>query len=69
MLFTTGTQDDRVSPAHARKMVAMMQQQGHKNVWLYEESEAGHGIALENSQAAFYYAMLEEFMWQMLTKR
>lgn len=69
VLFTTGTQDDRVSPAHARKMVAMMQQQGHTNVWLYEESEAGHGIALENSQAAFYYAMLEEFMWQMLTKR
>lgn len=68
-LFTTGTQDDRVSPAHARKMVARMQQQGHGNVWLYEETEAGHGNAPENSQRAFYQAMLEEFLWQMLTDR
>ena len=69
VLFTTGTQDDRVSPAHARKMVALMQQQGHKNVWLYEETEAGHGSAPENSQVAFYHAMTEEFLWQMLTER
>lgn len=66
-LFTTGSRDDRVSPAHARKMVARMQQQGHDNVWLYEETEAGHGSAPENSQTAFYYAMTEEFLWQMLT--
>lgn len=69
VLFTTGTQDDRVSPAHARKMVALMQQQGHNNVWLYEENEAGHGTAPENSQVAFYYAMLEEFIWKMLTNK
>ncbi|HID3974754.1 TPA: prolyl oligopeptidase family serine peptidase [Enterobacter cloacae] len=69
VLFTTGTQDDRVSPAHARKMVALMQQQGHNNVWLYEETEAGHGSAPENSQVAFYHAMIEEFLWQMLTER
>ncbi|MER2044430.1 MAG: prolyl oligopeptidase family serine peptidase [Pantoea agglomerans] len=67
VLFTTGTQDDRVSPAHARKMVARMQQQGHRNVWLYEETDAGHGSAPENSQIAFYQAMTEEFLWQMLT--
>ncbi len=69
VLFTTGTQDDRVSPAHARKMVARMQQQGHNNVWLYEETEAGHGSAPENSQVAFYHAMTEEFLWQMLTNQ
>lgn len=68
-LFTTGTQDDRVSPAHARKMVAHMQQQGHDNVWLYEETEAGHGSSPENSQRAFQRAMKEEFLWQMLTER
>lgn len=66
VLFTTGTQDDRVSPAHARKMVARMKQQGHNNVWLYEETDAGHGSAPENSQVAFYRAMTEEFLWQML---
>lgn len=68
-LFTTGTQDDRVSPAHARKMVARMQQQGHDNVWLYEETEAGHGSSPENSQRAFQRAMKEEFLWQMLTEQ
>lgn len=68
VLFTTGTQDDRVSPAHARKMVARMQQQGHNNVWLYEETDAGHGNAPENSQTAFCNALIEEFLWQMLTK-
>ncbi|HBT4769506.1 TPA: S9 family peptidase [Klebsiella pneumoniae] len=69
VLFTTGTQDDRVSPAHARKMVARMQQQGHKNVWLYEETDAGHGSSPENSQIAFSHAMTEEFLWQMLTNQ
>jgi len=69
VLFTTGTQDDRVSPAHARKMVALMQQQGHNSVWLYEEADAGHSSAPENSQVAFYHALTDEFLWQMLTDR
>ncbi|EBF4234086.1 S9 family peptidase [Salmonella enterica] len=69
VLFTTGSQDDRVSPAHARKMVAKMQHQGHERVWLYEEFDAGHGSAPENSQVAFYYALTEEFLWQMLTRQ
>ena len=65
-LFTTGTRDDRVSPAHARKMVARMQQQGHQQVWLYEETEAGHGNAPEKGQIAFKMALVEEFLWQTL---
>jgi prolyl oligopeptidase len=65
-LFTTGTRDDRVSPAHARKMVARMQQQGHQQVWLYEETEAGHGNAPEKGQIAFKSALVEEFLWQQL---
>lgn len=67
VLFTTGTRDDRVSPAHARKMVARMQQQGHDNVWLYEDTHAGHGNAPENRQIAFYHALTESFLWHMLT--
>jgi prolyl oligopeptidase len=66
VLFITGTKDDRVSPAHARKMVARMLQQGHNNVWLYENTDTGHGRAPENCQVAFYHAMTEEFLWQML---
>lgn len=69
VLFTTGTHDDRVSPAHARKMVARMKQQGYSNIWLYEETNAGHDGALDNSQTAFYQAMTEEFLWQMLTEQ
>lgn len=69
VLFTTGTQDDRVSPAHARKMVARMQQQGHNNVWLYEETDAGHGNGPENNHIASSHAMVEEFLWQMLTNQ
>ena len=30
ILFTTSTRDDRVHPAHARKMFALMQSQGHE---------------------------------------
>ncbi|EAC0470086.1 S9 family peptidase [Salmonella enterica subsp. enterica serovar Newport] len=69
VLFTTGTRDDRVSPAHARKMVARMHQLGYNNVWLYEEQSAGHSNIPDNSQVAFYDALIEEFLWQMLTKR
>ncbi|SQC92387.1 Prolyl endopeptidase [Cedecea neteri] len=60
-LFTTGTQDDRVSPAHARRMVRVCSSKGHENVWLYEETDAGHGSAPENSQIASHQAMIEEF--------
>lgn len=69
VLFITGTQDDRVSPAHARKMVARMQMQGHNSVWLYEEPDAGHGGALENSQVAFSHTLTDEFLWKMLTNQ
>ncbi|MBC7621070.1 MAG: S9 family peptidase [Candidatus Saccharibacteria bacterium] len=41
--FTTSTRDDRAHPAHARKMVARMMEQGHKDVLYYENMEGGHG--------------------------
>ncbi|MFU8877626.1 MAG: prolyl oligopeptidase family serine peptidase, partial [Wenzhouxiangellaceae bacterium] len=40
--FTTSTRDDRVHPAHARKMVAKMLDQGHDLLY-YENIEGGHG--------------------------
>ena len=45
VFFTTSTRDDRVHPAHARKMVARMLEQGHKDVLYYENMEGGHGGA------------------------
>ena len=41
-LFLTSTADDRVHPAHARKMAALMQSQGHRALF-YEETQGGHG--------------------------
>ncbi|UUZ48377.1 prolyl oligopeptidase family serine peptidase [Massilia sp. B-10] len=40
-MLTTSTRDDRVHPAHARKMVALMQDQGH-DVLYWENTEGGH---------------------------
>jgi prolyl oligopeptidase len=64
-LFTTSTRDDRVHPAHARKMVAKMKAQGH-DVLLYENVEGGHGGAADNKQRAFMSALAYTFLWQQL---
>ncbi|MBP7371081.1 MAG: S9 family peptidase, partial [Arenimonas sp.] len=56
VLFTTSTRDDRVHPGHARKMMALMKEQGHA-VWYYENIEGGHGGAANNEQVAFVQAL------------
>ena len=66
-LFTTSTRDDRVHPAHARKMVAKMKDQGHDVIY-YENIEGGHGGAADNKQAAFMQALAYTFLWNELTK-
>jgi prolyl oligopeptidase len=50
VLFVTTTSDDRVTPAHARKMAAKMEAQGH-DVLFYEDTDGGHGTA-DHKQAA-----------------
>ncbi len=64
-LFTTSTRDDRVHPAHARKMVAKMMDQGHDVVY-YENVEGGHGGSANNKQAAFMTALAYTFLWSKL---
>jgi prolyl oligopeptidase len=66
-LFTTSTRDDRVHPAHARKMVARMQAQGHE-VLYYENIEGGHGGAADNEQRAHLLAMEFAYLWKQLGK-
>jgi prolyl oligopeptidase len=66
-LFTTSTRDDRVHPAHARKMVARMKEQGH-DVLYYENIEGGHGGAADNKQSAFMMALAYTFLWNELKK-
>lgn len=66
VLFITSTRDDRVHPGHARKMAAKMLDQGHQNVWYYENIEGGHGGAANNAQRADMSAITYSFLWNML---
>ncbi|NUS91988.1 MAG: S9 family peptidase [Nocardia sp.] len=65
ILLTTSTRDDRVHPGHARKMAALLEEQGHR-VWYHENIEGGHGGAADNKQSAFQAALIYEFFTQML---
>jgi prolyl oligopeptidase len=67
ILVTTSTRDDRVHPGHARKMTALLEEQGHE-VWYYENIEGGHGGAADNAQAAFKSALTFTFLWEQLTR-
>jgi prolyl oligopeptidase len=65
VLFTTSTRDDRVHPAHARKMAAKLSA-ANQDVLLYENLEGGHGGAANNAQQAFMSALAYSFLWQSL---
>ncbi len=66
VLFTTSTRDDRVHPAHARKMAERMIEQGHDALY-YENIEGGHGGAANNEQRAHLLALENAFFWKTLT--
>ncbi|MCB1231714.1 MAG: S9 family peptidase [Verrucomicrobiae bacterium] len=68
VLFATSTRDDRVHPGHARKMVARMLEQGHQDVFYYENIEGGHGGAANLKQSAYLYAIEYTFLWRFLEK-
>ncbi len=68
ILLTTSTRDDRVHPGHARKMAALLEEQGH-TVWYHENIEGGHGGAADNKQSAFQAGLVYEFFTQMLMER
>jgi prolyl oligopeptidase len=60
-LFITSTKDDRVHPAHARKMAAKMIDMGHP-VYFHETIEGGHGAASTNAQEADMEALLYTYL-------
>jgi prolyl oligopeptidase len=65
ILMITSTRDDRVHPAHARKMVALLREHGHE-VAYYENVEGGHDAAADNEQVATITAMTLEFLRRKL---
>ena len=72
VLVTTSTRDDRVHPAHARKMVKKLWDLGEEKdknwpVYYYENIEGGHGGASDSRQEAFMTSLSYDFMWRALT--
>jgi prolyl oligopeptidase len=61
MFYTTSTKDDRVHPAHARKMVARLEGLGHQPLY-YENLEGGHGGAADITQRAYVDALVYTFL-------
>ena len=66
VLFTSAAGDDRVHPAHARKMAAKMQEQGHADIWYYEETQGGHGATPDPRDAARSTALVYAFLWKTI---
>jgi prolyl oligopeptidase len=65
VFYTSSTRDDRVHPAHARKMVARLEELGH-DVRYWENMEGGHGGAVNSDQQAQLYGMIYAFLWDKL---
>ncbi len=65
VFFWTNTRDDRVHPAHARKMVAKMTDMD-KPVYYYENTEGGHGSGANLNQRAYTEALTYAYLWKML---
>jgi len=63
--FWSSQKDDRVHPGHARKMVARMEEYGHK-VMYYESTAGGHGGAGDIDQSIADEAMAIAYLYQQL---
>ena len=65
VFFVTATSDDRVTPVHARKMAAKMEDQGH-DVLFYENTDGGHAAAADHKQNAEMWALSFVYLAQKL---
>jgi prolyl oligopeptidase len=65
IFFVTATSDDRVTPVHARKMAAKMEEQGH-DVLFYENTDGGHAAAANHAQQAEMNALTFVYLAQKL---
>ncbi len=64
-LFETSRADDRVHPAHARKMVMRMIEQGHK-VHFIEKADGGHGGGATLDKLAVEVSHTYSYLWKRL---
>ena len=61
VFFYTSTKDDRVHPAHARKMAAEMLAQGHP-IYYYENIDGGHAGVANLKEAAYRFALMLAYL-------
>ena len=72
VLFTTSTRDDRVHPAHARKMVAALREMQSvsgdriEEVLYWENIQGGHGGAADNKERAMMWSLSYDFLARAL---
>jgi len=66
IMFTTSTRDDRVHPAHARKMAMKLMDMEAPEVVYYENIEGGHGGASDNPHRAFMTSLKYSFLKKKL---
>jgi prolyl oligopeptidase len=64
-LFVTSTKDDRVSPAHARKMAAKMQAMGLPFLY-YENTQGGHSASANQHEVAHRVALEMTYLTRKL---
>ena len=65
VFFITSTKDDRVHPAHARKVAKRMEDQGH-NFLYYENIDGGHSAAANLKETAKRLALQHTYLMQKL---
>jgi prolyl oligopeptidase len=61
ILIATSRRDDRVHPAHARKMAAKLQAMGYE-AHFYEPGAGGHGYGKDNAERAQFTALGYRFL-------
>lgn len=61
VFFYTSTKDDRVHPAHARKMAARMEEEGHP-YYYYENIDGGHAGVANLRENAYRSALMLAYM-------
>jgi len=65
VFFITSTKDDRVHPAHARKVAKRMEDQGHDFLY-YENIDGGHSAAANLKESAKRLALQHTYLMQKL---
>jgi prolyl oligopeptidase len=65
VFFITSTKDDRVHPAHARKVAKRMEDQGHAFLY-YENIDGGHSAAANLKETAKRLALQHVYLMQKL---